>query len=169
MLEKKVVVDRLQFNYNGAFELEEFYKTVEDWKDANGREKEIKKKLEHITQKGKNIEWTVELWRFVTAKDKFMTRVRALFKNVSEIDVKKGNINRTLNQGEVLIIFDSFLETDYHEEWIMKPWIYFLRTVFDKYIYNFWAERYVSKLRTETYDLHRTVTAFFHLYKYHGK
>lgn len=169
MLEKKSVVDRLQITYDGPFDIEEFYKAVEDWREANGREKEIKKKLEDVTKKGKSIEWSVELWKKVTHHDKFMTRIKALFNDVTEIYVAKGGFKRKLNNGSVLIILDSFLESDYHHEWTMTPWYYFLKALFDRYIYNFWTERHVSKLRAETYDLHRHLMAYFHLYKYHGR
>jgi len=166
MLEKKSVVDGLTLNYTGTFDIEEFYKTVEDWREFHRREKEIKKKLEKVTTSGKSIEWSVELWREIDQHNKFMTRVKALFSDVTEIESKKEGYNKRLQKGHALIILDAFLESDYHHEWIMKPWIYFLRAVFDRYVYNFWTERYVSKLRAETYDLHKTMNAFFHLYPY---
>ena len=49
MVEKKVLVDALRFSYNGPFDVIEFYKFVEDWIREHGMEKEIKKKLEHVT------------------------------------------------------------------------------------------------------------------------
>ena len=168
MIEKKSVVDRLNLDYNGPFDIEEFYKAVEDWRESHGREKEIKKKLEKATPKGKNIEWSVELWRHASHHDKMMTRVKAIFSNVREIEISKGGFKRRLQNGNVFITLDAFLEADYHHEWIMKPLVYFLRAVFDRYIYNFWTERHVSKLRAETYDLHRTLNSFFNLYKYSG-
>ncbi len=166
MIEKKVVVDRMLINYTGPFEVTEFYKIVEDWKEHHGREKEIKKKSEEVSPQGKNIEWSVELWKFETEHDKIMTRVKAFFKNVREIKIEKAGAVRKLNHGDVVIVLDAFLETDYHHEWTMTPWFYFLRIVFDRFIWNIWTERYVGKLRSETMDLHKQLTAFFRLYQY---
>lgn len=165
MIEKKSVVDRLNFSYNGVFDIVEFYKAVEDWKAIHHKEKEIKKKLEEATPSGKNIEWSVELWRFMSHHDKTMIRVKALFSNIKDVQIAKAGFTRTLQHGNVLIILDAFLESDYHHEWIMKPWVYFFRAIIDRYIYNFWTERYVGKLRSETYELHKHINAFFSMYK----
>jgi len=119
MIEKKVVVDRMMINYSGLFEVSEFYKAVENWKDHHGREKEIKKKYEEVTPSGKNIEWSVELWRFETEHDKLMTRVKAFFKNVREITIEKAGAKRKMNQGDVVIVLDAFLETDYQPKMIV--------------------------------------------------
>ena len=45
---KKFVVDGMKLSYNGPFDIVEFYKKVEDWISAKGKEKEIKKKVEHV-------------------------------------------------------------------------------------------------------------------------
>ncbi len=45
----------MKLSYNGPFDIIEFYKKVEEWIAAKGKEKEIKKKVEQVSQKGKNI------------------------------------------------------------------------------------------------------------------
>ena len=44
MVEKKLVIDALRFNYTGMFDIEEFFKEIADWTKENGYERDTKKK-----------------------------------------------------------------------------------------------------------------------------
>ena len=146
--ENKIVVDGLRFIYNGLCDIVDFYKIVEKWIRENGYEKEIKKKLEHVMPSGKNIEWHIEIW-----KQKFdWARI----------------VIRRLNEADVLIQFDAWLEMDLEGRWQQKAPYYFLRTLFDKYVYMFWGEKekLTGPLAKDTYNLHKRLKAFFDLYRY---
>lgn len=164
MVEKKVIVDGLRLSYNGSFDVIEFYKKVEDWIRENGLEKETKKKLEHVIPKGKKIEWFIECWKNVADYAKTVVRMRALLNNVREVEVMKEGSKIKLNQGDVLIILDAFLETDIEGRWQQKPWFFFLSSLFDKFIWRV-KEKFDEPLRRETNDLHKTLTDFFNSYK----
>ncbi len=166
--ENKIVVDGLRLSYNGIFDIIEFYKTVEDWTRENGYEKELKKKLEHVLPAGKNLEWHIELWKQVYDWARIVVSMRALFKNVKEVEMVKAGAKRRMNEAEVLIIFDAWLEMDLEGRWQQKAPYFFLRTLFDKYIYMFWGEKekLTGPLTKDTYNLHKRLRAFFNLYRY---
>lgn len=167
MVERKAVIEGLRINYNGIFEIEEFYKIVEDWIRQQGREKEIKKKLEHVTPHGKDIEWFIECWKMIGQYAKPVVRVRALFKNIKEVEIKKAGYKKRYNKGDVLILLDGYIETLLEGRWTQKPVFAFLRTLFDRYIYKYWTERFDEQVKKDTLDLYRHLEAFFNLYKYH--
>jgi len=166
MVEKKIVVYDLRLSYNGPLSIKAFYKEVEDWIKEKGMEKELKNKMEHVTPKGKEIEWVVECWKNVAAYAKDVVRLRALFHNVKEVDILKEGKKKKINQANVLLIFDGILETELSERWEQKPMFYFIRALFDKYIYKFHTERYFDVVYADTHDLHKRLKAFFSLYKY---
>ena len=166
MVEKKFVVDGMKLSYNGPFDIIEFYKKVDEWISSKGKEKEIKKKTEHVEPKGKNIEWFIEIWEDVAEYARPIVRMRALFKDVREIEVAKGSSRIRVNQASVLIIFDGILETDIEGKWHQKPLFYFTRALFDKYIWKFHTNRFEAALIKETYDMHKTLQDFFNRYKY---
>jgi hypothetical protein len=166
MVEKKIVVYDLRLSYNGPFKMEEFYKEVEDWIKEKGMEKELKKKMEHVTPKGKEVEWIIECWKNVTEYAKDVVRLRAMFHNVKEVDVAKGGRRMRINQADVLMILDGILETELAERWEQKPLFYFIRTLIDKYIWKFHTEKYFDVVYADTHDLHRRLKAFFSLQKY---
>src|SRR3989338_9252682 len=104
MVEKKFVIDGMKLSYQGPFDIIDFFKRVEDWISSKGKEKEIKKKLEHVSQKGKKIEWFLEIWEDMNEYTRIIVRLDALFTDVKEVKVKKGQKRKTLNTGNVLII-----------------------------------------------------------------
>lgn len=165
MVEKKFVIDGMQLSYEGPFDIIEFYKKVEEWISAKGKEKEIKKKVEHVEPRGKNIEWFLEIWEDVTDYARTIVRMQALFRNVKEVKVKKGQKRKKLNTGSVLITFDGILETDIEGRWQQKPLLYFARTLADKFIYKFHMNKIEDKLAADVNDLNDTLTDFFNSYK----
>ena len=87
MVEKRLVVDNLRLNYNGVFDVIDFYKEVEDWIARHGMEKETKKKGEHIKPKGKEIEWFIEIWKMPVDYAKVVIRLKALMTDVQEVEI----------------------------------------------------------------------------------
>ena len=165
MVEKKFVVDGMKLSYNGPFDIIEFYKKVEDWISAKGKEKDIKKKVEHVEPSGKKIEWFIEIWEDLAEYARILVRMRALFTDVKEVKIKKDKRRKRLNSGNVLIIFDGILETDIAGKWQQKPVFYFLRALTDKFIYKFYMNKFEDKLANDVYDLHDTLKDFFNAYK----
>lgn len=166
MSEKKIIVDGLRFNYKGPFDIIEFYDEVEKWIREQGMEKEIKKKMEHVEAKGKRIEWTIECWKMAMRNAKIVVRLRTLFTNVVEVEIVKDKAKRKLNQGNVLVTIDGFLESHFKHHWTTKPWYYFMRGLVDKFIWPVWIERFDKKVSDSAYDLHHRLTSFFNLYRY---
>ncbi len=165
MVEKKFVVDGMKLSYNGPFDVIEFYRKVEDWISEKGKEKEIKKKVEHVEPSGKKIEWLIEIWEDVAEYARTLVRVRALFNDVKEVKIKRGKTKKGLNKGNVLIILDGILETDISGKWQQKPVFYFLRALVDKFAYKFYMNKMEDKLAKDVYELHDTLKDFFDSYK----
>lgn len=166
MVEHKLIVDGLRLKYEGLFEVVEFFKEVEDWMREKGMEKEIKKKEEHVKASGKKIQWFIEIWKKPTDYAKQVVRVNALMDNVKEISIVKGGHRKKLNQGDILVIFDAFLETDLEGRWQQKPVYWFLRALYDKFIWKIWTNKFEDELVSLTYDLHKRIHGFLNLYKY---
>src|SRR3990167_1888626 len=109
MVEKKFVVYDLRLSYNGPVNIEDFYREVEDWMRQKGLSKELKKKTENLTPKGKKLEWAVECWKNITPFAKQVVRLRSFFNNVREIEVRRNGKRIKTQQADVLIQIDGIL------------------------------------------------------------
>jgi len=165
MVEKKFVVDGMKLSYSGPFDIIEFFKRVEGWIKAKGKEKEIKKKLEHVEPKGKKIEWLLEIWEDTGEYARTLVRLRALFSEVKEIKIKKGQRKKSLNSGKALIIIDGILETDLQGKWQQKPTFFFMRALVDKFIWKMHTNKYDDKLEKDVNSLYDSLYDFFSKYK----
>ncbi len=165
MVEKKFVIDGMKLSYNGPFDVVAFYRRVNEWIQEKGKEKEIKKKVEHVEAKGKKIEWSIEIWEDVEEYARPIVRLRALFTDITEAKIIKGKRKKKVNKGNALIIIDGILETDLEGKWQQKPLFYFLRAITDKFIYKFYMNKIEDKLAKDAYDLHETLKDFFGSYK----
>ena len=165
MVEKKFVVYDLRLSYNGPVNIEDFYREVEDWMRQKGLSKELKKKTENLTPKGKKLEWTVECWKNITTFAKEVVRLRSFFNNVREIEVRRNGKRIKTQQADVLIQIDGILETDLSQRWEQTPIFYFFKMLVDKYIWPFYSGRYDGFPAADAHDLHKTLQAFFNLQK----
>ena len=165
MVEKRQIIDALRLNYNGVFDVVEFYKEVEDWIARKGMEKEIKKKGEHITPSGKNIEWFIEIWKKPADYAKIVVRIRALMSNIKDVEIVKDKSKINLNQGNIVIQFDGFIEQDVTGRWQQKPLYYFMRAVYDKFIHKLWSDKFNKDVYNDCYQLHKVLTDFFKRYQ----
>ncbi len=167
MVEKKQVLYDLRTTYNGPFVVEEFYAEVENWIKERGFEKNPKKKMEHVTKSGKKIEWLVEAHRRLDELHHSVVVMRALLDNVKEVTLKKKGRRIRINNGDVFVNIDGFVESHIHGSFYqVKPVYYFIRAVIDKFIYNFWSFRYDGTVAADGQDLFKRIRAFFNLQKY---
>ncbi len=165
MAEKHIVIDGIRFTYSGMFDINEFFKELDEWTDENGFEREIKKKLEHVETDGKKMEYIFELWKHVADYARATVRIKALFKDVVEFDLKRGEHTKEMQKGHVLIIIDGFVESDIEARWQQKPWYVFVRTLYDKIVWKFWLGRYDGEVASSSHGLYNKLFAYFKRYK----
>ena len=167
MVEKKQVLYDLRTAYNGPFIVEDFYAEVENWIKEKGYEKEPKKKSEHVTKNVKKIELVIEAHRRLDDLNHSIVVLRALLDNIKEIVVKKEGKKMRINNGDVLISIDCFIQSHMHGSFYqVKPVYYFIRALIDKYIYNFSTDKHDGKVNSDCRDLFKRIRSFFELQKY---
>ena len=167
MSEKKQVLYDLRTSYNGPFSAEDFYREVDSWIRENGFEKEPKKKMEHVTKKGKRIQYVIEVHNHLDSLHHGVIVLRVLLDNVKEIIIRKDGKKIRINSGDVFINIDAFIEAHLHASiYQVKPIYYFIRALIDKYVYNFWSDKYDGKVNSDARDLFKRIQSFFNVQRY---
>ena len=166
MAERVLVVDHLKLNYEGIFNVTELYQIVDTYLRDKGFDKKEVRNMEIIRPEGKYIEIELEPWKKITDYAKHVLKIRIRMLHVKEIKVQRENYTVKLNKGRVNITFDGFLETDYEHRWEQKPFYFFLRTMFDKFVYPGYTRQWEGILKENVYQLHSTLKTFLNLYRY---
>ena len=167
MAEDKQVLYDLRITYSGPFLVEDFYVEIDNWIKQNGFEKEPKKKSEQVTKNGKRIEYVIEIFRPLDDLHKGVIVLRALFDNVKEVAVKKDGKKIRINNGNVHVNIDGFIQSIIHGSfWQVKPIYYFIRALIDQYIYNFWSWKWDGAVANSGHELFKSIRAFFNVQRY---
>lgn len=166
MVEKYVVVDKLRLTYEGLFNVTELYKLIDGWFRTKSYDKAELKNVEKIKPEGKFIEIELFPWRKLTDYAISRIRIRIIMTGVKEVMVEREGAKVKLNQGNIQMVFDGYLETDYENRWEQKPIFYLLRGIVDKYIYRSYLEGYKEVVKQDINHLMTQIKAFLNLYRY---
>ena len=166
MPEREVIVDKLKLTYEGIFSVSELYKLIDEWFRWKGYDKRENKNIEIVKPEGKFIEIELEPWKKVTDYAKNVIKIRIQMFDIRDVEVEKDNTKLKLNQGKVHFVFDGYLETDYEARWEGKPIFYFIRTIFDKYLYRPFTAGFERGVKQDLMHLHGQIKAFLSMYRF---
>ncbi|MBS3110234.1 hypothetical protein J4227_06925 [Candidatus Woesearchaeota archaeon] len=166
MVERRIIVDNLKVEYNGLFDATELYKLIDYYFRERAYTKHELRNYEHVYTSGKQVEVHMEPYRKITDYAKYVIKVLITMKHLKEVTVEIDKKKVKLNKGEVEVEFDGYLELDYEHRWEKKPMFYFLRAIFDQYVYKIHTERYEQGLAQEVHDLRSQVRKFLNMQKH---
>ena len=166
MAEKKLVVDQMKLTYDGIFDLNGLHRTIDGWFYEKGYDRYEQKNYEQVLPTGKDIEIELLPWKKTTDYFKNIIRIRIKFANVKDVEVEKQGVKMKLQQGRIMMIFDGYLESDYEHKWDAKPVFFFLRTIFDKYIFRGYFAKAEKWLVNDLFDVHGRIQRFLNVYRY---
>ena len=166
MAERNYVVEQLGLEYEGLFDLAGLYEIIDDYFKKQGYEKTELENSEYITENGKQITLIIEPYKKISDYAKLMIRIKIIFSDIKEVQVEKDGEKFDVNNGNVSMVFDGYLETDYEGRLEQKPIYFFMRTIFDKFIYKIYTKKFENEVSEDVKHLHDNIKAFLNLQKY---
>ena len=95
-----------------------------------------------------------------------MIKIRITLDNVTDAVLKRDGIKEKFQRGDVHIAFDAWSLTDYERRWGMKPWMYFVKAVINKYIYKFpYEEGTINEVAADTAYIYVQIKKLLHSYE----
>lgn len=167
MAEVRIIVDHMKLIYNGLFDVNDLFRAIDAWLFERGYEKYTNRADEILTPTGKFIEWESRPWKKISEYNRYFMKIRILMYDVKKVDVVHENKKIKLSQGRSIITFDGFIEFDYEHRWDEKPLLLFFRTLYDKFIYKAYTERFEQQLSFDMHQLYDHIEKFFNTYKYY--
>jgi len=165
MAEREVIVDKVRLSYEGLFSVTELYKLIDSFFRDRGYDKRERRNIENVRADGKYIELELEPWKKITDYAANIIKLRLIISNVTDVEVKKDNVTVKLNKGKIQMVFDAYLETDYEGRWEGKPLFYFLRTVFNKFVFHSYTEGYAANVLSDFNELYSKIKGYLNPYK----
>lgn len=91
--------------------------------------------------------------------------IRIQIRDAKEKIAEIGNKRKKIMEGHVAMIFDGIVATDYEARWEGKPLFFFLKNLFERYVFTPIAAAWKKQVRDETTHLIDNVKAFFNMRK----
>ena len=151
---------------NAIYDLQEVYQHAHDWLAWLKYDIWENEYQETITPGGKVIKifWNCE--REIDDYSKFIIEVRFEMFGMTDIEVQQAGERAKMQKGEINAFISAFLETDRQNKWSEKPYLKFMKSFFEKYLYKGQIEVMQGQLWKEGWDFYNELKAFLNLYKY---
>lgn len=166
MVERLVLVNHQKMNYEGIFSLQEIYSVIDKLIKNNSYTKREITNTEVVKKDGRFITIIIEPWRRLSDYAKSVITIKMVFENIKDVEIKKEGIQTKVNQGEATIIFNACLETDFEHRWENTPGFFFVRVLFDKYIFKPFTTDYQSMVMKDFKMFANEIRATLNLHKY---
>ena len=166
MAERRLVVDHMRLKYQGMFDLFEFYKLIDNWFREKAFDKRELRNQEIVRPDGKYVELILMPWKKISDYARHVIRIELRVFKLKEVVVERDGNRVKMNEGRVDIILDGYLDTDHEDRWEQKPFYFFMRTLFDKFVYRTYSTQYEELLVENVSQLHTLMKSFLNLYKY---
>jgi|TARA_B100002003_G_C14129855_1_gene543479 hypothetical protein len=167
MAELRIVVDHQKIEYEGPFDLKDLVTMIQRFMFERGFDRKLEKDFESDTKTGKEVEWQVANWKKVSDYAKYIFRIRMLVHDYVKVDAEKDKKKVKVGSGRIIIFFDGLLELDYFHKWDSRPFLVFLRSLYDKFIFKFYTERFEQRLTYDMTHLINEVEKIFNLHRHY--
>jgi hypothetical protein len=166
MSERKLVVDQLKFSYDGLFNVSEIFTLISDWFYDKGYDWYEKMNQEHVTPEGKQIRIILKPWKKLTDYYKSVIRMKIHFLDIEDIEIDQGGKSLRLNKGQIKIIFDGYLISDYENKWTDQPFRWMLSFLLERYFYRSHFRKGQTWVESDIEDLHQRIKSYLNTFKY---
>lgn len=164
---EKETITKSKIKYEGLLDVGLLYKLVDNWLKENYYDQVEKDNTELVTPDGRDIDIWLEPYKKISDYSKYVIRIIISMVKVKDVETEIDMVKVKTNKAIVNILLVGYLETDWENRWQQRPIHFFLRTLFDKYVYRLYIERSKSEVTEEVNSLRDSIKGFLNLYRYH--
>lgn len=166
MAEIKTLIDGKSLSYEGVFNLKELYRLIDKWFKDHGYDKQEIKNWEDVSQNEKQIILEVIPYKKVSDYARLDIRIFMIFSKLTEIDLDKDGMKFKMNKGRAEFYFDAYIITDYENKWETRPIFYFVKNVFDKWVYRIYTSTYDSEVIRDCTEVENEIRGYLNMNRF---
>ncbi len=165
-MEYYFVVKNQVIDYEGLFSIQELYQTINKYFRDKGYDWREIRHHEFVNEASRFVEMELAPWRKYNDYARNEIRLYILISDIKDVIIEQDGKRMNMQRGKVHIEIDAVLMTDYESRWETTPFLYFVRIVFDKFVYKRYINRFEAILKKDTLDLISTIKSYLNLYNY---
>ena len=166
MVEKYTVIDKRPLSFTGYFKPDDLFRVVRRFLKERGYFPLETKNYEEVYEQGRQV--TIELKPFKQVSD-YLKQELVLVIKMSKLQDKLVEIDGARQQymhGKVDIVFDAMIVTDLKAKWEGAGWLYFLRTINDKFIRKDWINKSKDEVGKDANDLMEEIRSYLNMIRF---
>lgn len=167
MSEIRVVVDHLKLDYKGPFEFNALCRLINAFFFERGFDIKVDKDFEINTKTGKKIEWQISPWKKITDYVRYICKIRILIEDMVKVEAIKDKKKVKVDNGRLIMFIDGFIDFDYFNRWDEHPFFLFLRTLYDRFVYKAYTERFEQRFVYDIHHLYDGIEKFLNVYHHY--
>ncbi|MBT5021796.1 hypothetical protein HON01_03155 [Candidatus Woesearchaeota archaeon] len=166
MSEKKIVIDESEISYEGLFDMPEIYALIDRFLRDKDYDKFESKSSELVEADGKDIHVVLVPAKWHTDYVKKHIKIDLRARKLKEVETEIDNIKVKLNKGKLSIYISGIIETDWEGRWQTRPIYYFIKKLFEKYIYRSEIDMFEKEIIEDVNMLKGQIEGFLNLQKF---
>ncbi|MBI2668887.1 hypothetical protein HYX14_03525 [Candidatus Woesearchaeota archaeon] len=135
--EKNLIIDGRALEYKGIFKAGQLFQVINQALKERGYTKREKRTDELVTPEGKRTFIELRPFKEVSNYGVLMIKIKILLDKVTEVVEEHQGHKQKFDRGDIEIVFDAWVLTDYESRWTLKPLVYFMKGMINKFIYRF--------------------------------
>ncbi len=167
MADTRLIVDHLKLDYKGPFEFNALIKLITAFVKERGFDFTSNKDFEMNTKTGKQIEWQATPNKRLSDYINFLPKIRILVQDMNKVEVIKDKKKVKVDNGRLILTIDGWIVFDYFNKWDEHPFFMFLRTLYDRFIYKVYTERFEQRFSYDMRQLYDRIEQFLNVYKHY--
>jgi hypothetical protein len=163
MAELRTLLWKKKIAYSGLIDVKGVYRVAHDWLSEQGYNPYEEKHTEQNFEDGKEIivEMKGEKDLSDFAKIKWKTKITCL--KLKETVVERDNQRVKMYSGEIEFSTDLFLATDYDKSFEQRAFMYFLRTVIDRFVFKSYINKSVDRAKAQYKKFQDTIKSYLNM------
>ena len=160
--ERNLLINNRELRYKGIFNLNEIFSTINKVLNEKGYIKREKRSEELVHEAGRKIYFELRPFNEVSDYAMLEIKIKISIDNMTDKIVD----GRKYHNADVLIGFDAWYLSDSQGRWNLKPWVFFLKGIINKYLYTFPLEAgFKEKLVNDTAQIYKELKTLFKSYQ----
>jgi hypothetical protein len=166
MAEIKTLIDGKSLSYEGVFNIRDLYRIIDKWFKDHSYEKQEIKNWEDVSENEKQIVLEIIPYKKVSDYARLDIRVFIIFSKLTEIELEKDGVKLKMNKGRAEFYFDAYVVTDYEDKWETRAVFYFIKSVFDKFIYRVYTSNYDGEVIRDCTEVENEIRSFLNINRF---
>lgn len=166
MSEKHTIISGDSVNYSGIFQLSELFSLMNSYLREVGYDKRVCTNNQETVDDLKIVTLSLKPYKVITDYVKFEIEI-SVDASVLDVEVTLNNQKQIVQKGNLGISFNAYVETDYAGQWESKSEYFFLRTVFNKFLYKNKFTEWDSQLKSQVQHLKAEISSFLNMKRFH--